>query len=299
MNDDTTPDLDLASAYLDGEATDSEVARVESDAALLDHVRQLEAVRSRLAAPPPPAGLVDDHVGVALAEFDGPADDVMGPSGEFAPPVADLAARRTRRWHERLPLGAVAAVVVVVALVGAISQIDPGDEDDSAADTTSEALEAFDDSDDSGDSGDAGGGADSATVEDSAESETPTAGAEGSDDDEGSDVAEAARLAFPDLDALADHVDARADALAQTRDPSTTTSADQSPDDAASGPLAEATNDQCDLETVEDLDPDTVVLAVPAVLAGRDVIAIVTESEGRRLVVVDDVSCEIVEDRQL
>ncbi|MGK2928329.1 MAG: hypothetical protein ACSLFO_02000 [Acidimicrobiales bacterium] len=298
MNDDTTPDLELASAYLDGEATDTEVARVESDIALLDQVRQLEALRSRLGTPPPPAGLVDDHVGTALAAFDGSTADVADPPGEPAPPVADLAARRTRRWYERVPLGAVAAAVAVVALVGAISQIDLGDDDDMAADSTSAALESSDDSGDSGD--ESGGGTDSATVEDSAESEAPMADAQGGGDDgEESDVVAAARLVFSDVDALADHVDARANALAQTGDPSTTTSAEEPSGDAASGPLAEATNDRCGLEPIEDLDPDTVVLVVPAVLAGRDVTAIVVESEDRRLVVVDDVSCEIAEDRLL
>lgn len=292
MNDDTSPDLELASAYLDGEATDTEVARVESDTALLDQVRQLEALRSRLGAPPPPADLVEAHVGTALTAFDGLRDDVTDPPGESASPVADLAARRTRRWYERVPLGAVAAGVAVVALVGAISQIDLGDDDDMAADTTSAALESQDDSGDSDD--DSGGGTDSATMEDSAESEAPMADAEGGGDDD-----EAARLAFPDVDVLADHVDARADALAQTGDPSTTTSAEDGSGDAASDPLAEATNDRCGLEPIEDLDPDTVVLVVPAVLAGRDVTAIVVESEDRRLVVVDDVSCEIVEDRLL
>ena len=120
-----TPDdaLDeLASAALDGEATDDEVARIADDPALRARRDELAAVQAAVAAPVAvPAGAADQAIAAALAAW--PADDLAGTAVDDraagAPDLAgaevvDLGAHRTRN---RI-LAAVAAVAVLALLVG-------------------------------------------------------------------------------------------------------------------------------------------------------------------------------------
>jgi hypothetical protein len=106
---DPLPRDELASAYLDGEATPAERATVDADAGLLARVDELRAVRRMVAAPVParPAADVDATISAALA----------GDRPEPAPVPLRSPARRVRRHRIGLAvLGAAAAVVTVVAV---------------------------------------------------------------------------------------------------------------------------------------------------------------------------------------
>lgn len=62
---------ELASAYVDGEASPDEMARVESDPQLLSLVEEFRALRqSSLPAPQFDVGLQEQHISAALAAFD-------------------------------------------------------------------------------------------------------------------------------------------------------------------------------------------------------------------------------------
>jgi len=107
----TDDELDLlASAYVDGEATPDEVAMVERDPELQARVEIFRSVEmdEETAAVPPPAGLVDQHLAAALAEFeaiggsgDGAGDGVESTDdADRTAPVVDLrdvSARRADR----------------------------------------------------------------------------------------------------------------------------------------------------------------------------------------------------------
>jgi len=117
-------DDELVSAYLDGEATPDEVARVESDPVLLARVEAIRAAIGLTAQPVPPAPSVarEAAISAALAA----ADDVLPRLGTAGPgppppvaappppaPVIDLAARRRRANRAWLAAAAVAAVALV------------------------------------------------------------------------------------------------------------------------------------------------------------------------------------------
>lgn len=124
---------ELVSAYLDGEATPDEVARVESDEGLRARVAVFTAVRDRVAAPAPaPQGALDGAIGAALAAFDaggnGDADTRDPASGTAAVVVAHRASSRSRLYRFAPVLAAVAGLVVVVGLVSVISRANSGDD---------------------------------------------------------------------------------------------------------------------------------------------------------------------------
>ncbi len=108
----TDDELDLlASAYVDGEATPDEVAMVERDPELQARVELFRSVQLEEdgAASTPPAGLVDQHLTAALAEFEAiaaaggaaadRADDEADEPGEVGrtAPVVDLRDAGARR----------------------------------------------------------------------------------------------------------------------------------------------------------------------------------------------------------
>ena len=140
----------LASAYLDGEVTPDERARVESDQELLDEVESLRQVRAVLGATaePAPVSVRENHLAAALDVFDrmgetDPRDAT--PSAASATPTP-LAARRTRRDWNRTLLGAAAALVIVAG-VGAVIRgvmVGTGDDDDSDASDAAPADEPAD-----------------------------------------------------------------------------------------------------------------------------------------------------------
>lgn len=103
----TDDDFELLSAYVDGEATRSERARVDSSVELTAEVERLRTVAGAVArVPAPSAATREAIIAAALAEFDtaAPAQPVI--------PVASRAGRRAHRWMPAL--GAAAAAVVVI-----------------------------------------------------------------------------------------------------------------------------------------------------------------------------------------
>lgn len=137
----TPEEAEVVNAYVDGEATPEEVARVEGDTELraaADRVRSLRAALGDHVPAAPDEDVRETHIAAALSEF------------ESAPAaVSDLSAHRERKaWYQRMPMGAVAtaAVIVLVAVVAGLAQLGSDDRDDTATvadeDTTSEDLAA-------------------------------------------------------------------------------------------------------------------------------------------------------------
>lgn len=137
---------ELASAYLDGEATEEEIALVEGTPAAMAIVDEFRAIASATASVPAPgAALEQQQITKALDLFDelaGPAvESANGPvpvDAASAPTkVIDLAARRRRRngW-----LSAAAAGVTVVAGFGIASLALGGGQDESATDSAEVAA---------------------------------------------------------------------------------------------------------------------------------------------------------------
>jgi hypothetical protein len=151
MNDDLTL---LASAYLDGDVTDDERARVESDAALLAEVDRLRAVRMLLGDVEPPAISVREvQLSAALDAWDRlPAPERTGARRDTTPAGVDAAAvagaasvtaptpidGRRRTTPTRWLTGAAAALVLVLA-GGVALQLGSGSDDDSASSSTDAA----------------------------------------------------------------------------------------------------------------------------------------------------------------
>ncbi len=306
---------EVVSAYLDGEATPSEVVRVETDPALgepdlAERLGAFAEVRSAVRdLPPPPAGVLDAARAAALAAFDeevaggtlgagrdGDASDTGERAGDGAA-VAPIAAAGSRRrqdprpWWQRSPLGAVAAAVAVAALaVGVLGTVGSGEDD---VDTAAELPTGAAITEESG--GDA--------AFDAAESLEAAPDASGG-------AGAAPSLRFSSTDALADYL---VDQLA--RDEASSGSA--APDDPADGEVADdrataesapaddgtggSTPDPCDAVRLLGLDPVTVVTVVGVLVDDRPVTAVVhgTEPDARRLVVVDDASCAVVVDEAL
>lgn len=281
------PDVELASAHLDGEAGADERARV-GDAAVAAHLAAFEDVAARVRdVPPAPAGMLDDQVARAMAAFDDAATVV---------PMARAAGATA--WWQRIPLGAVAAALVVVALIGAISVLGQGAEDD---DTATAALERADADDNAGESGGGGGGS-AATEErladamdDTAAMEAETAPGAGATE---SAAPAAGRLAFADYDEL---TGALREELAprsgfDVPDEDTTTTTARAADEEGTAEPA----DPCGAVAVLGLDPPAVVVVRPVVVGSDEVTAVVHDAaDGRRLAVVDDATCSVVLDRLL
>jgi hypothetical protein len=127
---------ELASAYLDGEATPDEVARVESDPELLARVASLRAVGEAVGEPiAPPPEAADAAVARALAI----GDEVFGPAS-----VVDLGGQRRRRDQRRTGLWVASAAAVIMLLavgIPLLNQLSSSSSTDTAA-RTGEANEA-------------------------------------------------------------------------------------------------------------------------------------------------------------
>lgn len=107
------PRDELASAYLDGEATPAEVAQVEADPDLLARVEALRLSSRAVATPvaPPPIDFRDQAIARAV--------DALEPT-EPAPGTVDLSAERARRDRSRRGLWvASVAAALLAALVAA------------------------------------------------------------------------------------------------------------------------------------------------------------------------------------
>ena len=102
---------DLASAYLDGEATAAEVARVETDGELAARLDAFVAVREAMSADLP---VVDDATREASLSRVFAALDRDTPTEPKLTPVSQLDKRR----RDPSRLLAIAAAVIAVALLG-------------------------------------------------------------------------------------------------------------------------------------------------------------------------------------
>lgn len=135
---DSTPDPELdelVAAYLDGEATADERARVQGDPALLARAEQLRAV-SRMVAEPvavPDAALRDLHIAAALE------------ASSTSPVVTALPSRRNRPDVLRFASVAAAVLAILVAVPLLLSNTG-GDDEDMATEATSadDGLAAMD-----------------------------------------------------------------------------------------------------------------------------------------------------------
>ena len=135
-------DVELASAYLDGEATSDERARVEGDAELLALVDRMRRVRNAVSeiAPAPAPGR-ERAIAAALREFDRSAAETDQPT----PPANVVPLDRRRRLSALQGLTAAAAAALVV--VGGFVIAGRNDSDDSSvardAEPTTTATTAF------------------------------------------------------------------------------------------------------------------------------------------------------------
>ncbi|HSP03330.1 MAG TPA: hypothetical protein VLR27_07515 [Acidimicrobiales bacterium] len=278
------PDVELASAHLDGEAGAEERDRVD-DPAVQAHRSAFGAVADQVRdVPPPPPGLLDDHVAAAMGAFD---DDAR---------VVPLAGRgSTRSWWQRIPFGAVAAGLVIVALIVGIATTTDDDDDTDTAATALDSSGTEDAGDEAlSDDGEASAGA---GMEESLESQEQF-------DTSGE------RMAYDSVDALVEDVrtrlpvgpddpdagaEAEADDTPVAESDPTTTQTDRSVEDGDEGAV-----DPCDAVSLLGLDPADVVLVLPAVLTPDEVTVVVHDADdGRRLTVVDDASCTTALDRLL
>jgi hypothetical protein len=116
-------DWELASAYLDNEATPAERARVEASPALMGLVAELRSVQTSVAAPAP--GAVDRDALIAAALAAAADEPTVGrvPGGTVLPahqavaPVPSIAgqrARRTQVW--KTPMLLAAALLTVMGI---------------------------------------------------------------------------------------------------------------------------------------------------------------------------------------
>lgn len=124
-----TPDDELASAYLDAEATQQERSRVESDSDLSRQVAVLRELTAQIGGVTAPGvDDRDDNIAAALAVFDAEIAQATIPR---APTVVDDldTARRRRQSRSLALLGAAAALVVAVLVTAGIltSRVDRSD----------------------------------------------------------------------------------------------------------------------------------------------------------------------------
>jgi negative regulator of sigma E activity len=133
------PDDELVSAYLDGEASAEEIARVDADPALRTRLAAFRQVRAAVGAPVEAPAAADRDRAVARALEAG-----------VRRPVADLddaRARRARRRSRWVPVASVAAaVLLLLAAVPLLSRLGEDSNDDlaatAAATTTAGAADA-------------------------------------------------------------------------------------------------------------------------------------------------------------
>jgi hypothetical protein len=108
--DPTTPEQELASAYLDGDATAGERARVDRSPELQAAVASLRHNATLVAAAPPASSAVREAaIAAALAEF----DSLHSSNSAVSLPVSIAS---YRRWPTRVL--AAAAAIVLVGVVG-------------------------------------------------------------------------------------------------------------------------------------------------------------------------------------
>lgn len=285
---DGSADDELVSAVLDGEATVDEVARVEGDPELAARLERFRAVRDDLSVGSPPPEQVDDHVAAALAGFGADADhvgDIDHGDGTITPLSPERHGRPSRSgsdqpWYRRAPLGAAAAVAAVLVGLGVLTQVDLGGDPDDTVAGPAPASEDLDVAEPEAFDAPAGAGGGAAE-------EGAALGGSGTVGD--------AEPSFADFDALADYVETT------TASRSTAAAAEDTADGGGDASAPQAPGD-CDAAAAADVAPEDVLQMLAADVAGRRVIAVVTgdpDDAGRRLVVVDHATCDVVDERSL
>ena len=128
---------ELASAYIDGEASPAEVARVDADPELQARVAGLRTVAAAVAQPVHPSRAEVRDAAIAAALAAAPARTARTEPIE----VTDLARVRDRRRHGRTrpwALSVAAAVLVALAAIPLLAGL--GDDGDNAATVAGEQL---------------------------------------------------------------------------------------------------------------------------------------------------------------
>lgn len=152
MTDDRPPidgsDEELVSAYLDGEATAAERARVDADPRLLALVDSYRAAAEAVGSPVVPLDQPrrDAMVAAALAVLDD-VDDEPGRSDAGSPGVKVVPLSGRRRWISRAPGLAAAAAILFLVGMGLVLSSRDSDRDQSAdVSASAEQSTAADDS---------------------------------------------------------------------------------------------------------------------------------------------------------
>lgn len=210
---------ELLTRYLDGDATDDEIARVEADASLAARAADIRGAIDLVAAP----------IAIPEADLDRIRAAALAHSATSVA-VTDLDARRGAQLQRRNRVLAAAAVFVFLAVGYAAIQTNTDDDDstaldsgaDTAADDGGDDSALFADSDDAGDDmaedegddGDAAGDmaadaeiADDEAATEAAEATTTLADTDDADDDSSADTA----VPFETLDVLPDDLGAVGD----------------------------------------------------------------------------------------
>ena len=139
------PDDEVVSAYLDGEATPDEAARVESDPALQARLGEMRAVVRAVAGPLPPVA-ADAREALIARVLAAAAEDRPAPvTTPAAPPakVVDFEAARARRERFRrgIRIASIAAAVAAILALPVLAGL--GDSGDSEGDAAAPTLENF------------------------------------------------------------------------------------------------------------------------------------------------------------
>jgi hypothetical protein len=250
------PILDeIVSAYVDGEATPAERARVESDPALLERVATFRQLHDAIASPPRP---VDDErrrhlVAHALAEA--PA------------PLAPVRSMRTRRFSAVAPIAAAAAIIAAVLGLGTwLVSTQENRDSDMATSAAPDALRGRDQAE-----------SDAGAAESSSMDATKSQGAVTT---RASASAPAAASATPFLGRFADEAALRQALTERSSAPSTTIAAAAAGAGTTTGPTSGASS--CGVA-------DTAgATRYAAELRSRPVTVVVT---GTRAEVIDDITC--------
>ncbi len=137
MNDNlNSPDIqyELASAFLDGDVTADERARVEAAPELMALVASMRNVATLIAtAPAPTAAVRESALAAAMSEFDGAQHNDTLTNGR-----GNVVALAARRWPKTVL--ATAAAVVVLGIVGISVSRSGDDSNGTAADATQTKL---------------------------------------------------------------------------------------------------------------------------------------------------------------